>query len=197
MLIHAHICNVLCSFSSSSSFVSIGHINIFLPFFLYDLIVLVKNLLFSVLFSVSPHHLYGSPTFQHYHLSQQIYDEQQPLAGTESVGVRSATLPQMAPINKTTRNETGETDESSIVSLDFAHADLVDAPGSWRYRSVPVPTAARRYRAPIPQSFLEQQQYASDSEQVVRSSSFRHPPSQPQQSLEQSRPFGSIPTINR
>ena len=104
----------------------------------------------------------------------------------------------MAPTSKTSRNEAGETDESSIVSLDFAHADLVDAPGSWRYRSVPVATTARRYRAPIPQSVLEHQQYASDSEQVVRSSSFRHPPSQQQQqSLEQSRPFGSIPTINR
>jgi hypothetical protein len=107
----------------------------------------------------------------------------------------------MGPTTKTTRIETGEADGSSIASLDFAHTDLADIPGSWRYRSlpdgrsIPVTTAARRYRAPIPQSFLEPQQYASDSEQVVRSSSFRHP--QQQQSLGESRPFGSIPTINR
>jgi hypothetical protein len=107
----------------------------------------------------------------------------------------------MAPTSKTTRNETGETDESSIASLDFAHTDLGDVPGSWRYRSlpdgrsIPVAAATKRYRQPIPQSFLEPQQYASDSEQVVRSSSFRHP--QQEQTLAQSRPFGSIPTINR
>jgi hypothetical protein len=148
---------------------------------------------------VSPHHLYGSPSFQQYQFSQQTHDERQqqqqaPLTSTESTGVRSATVPQMAPTSKTTRNETGETDESSIASLDYVHGDLPDAPGSWRYRSVPVTTTAKRYRAPIPQSFLEPQQYASDSEQVVRSSSFRHPQ---QQTLAQSRPFGSIPTINR
>jgi hypothetical protein len=170
----------------------------------------VKNLLFFSfsLFIVSPHHLYGSPTSRHYHLSQQIYDEQQPqqpqqepLTGTESTGVRSATVPQMAPTTKTTRNEIGETDESSLASIDFAHTDLVDIPGSWGYRSlpdgrsVPVATVGRRYRAPIPQSFIDPQHYASDSEHVVRSSSFRHP--QQQQPLAQSRPFGSIPTINR
>jgi len=92
--------------------------------------------------------------------------------------------------------KTGEADESSIASLDFAHADIVDVPGSWRYRSVPMNTTGKRYRAPIPQAFLDAQQYASDSEQVVRSSSFRHP-QQLQQTLIQSRPFGSIPTINR
>jgi hypothetical protein len=123
------------------------------------------------------------------------------LTGTESTGIRSATAPQMAPVSKATRHEAGETDESSIASLDFAHADLGDVPGSWRYRSlpdgrsIPVATAARRYRAPIPQGFFDSHQYASDSEQVVRSSSFRHP--QQQQPLVQSRPFGSIPTINR
>jgi hypothetical protein len=107
----------------------------------------------------------------------------------------------MPSTSKTTRIETGETDESSIASLDFAHNDLVDIPGSWRYRSlpdgrsVPVTAAGRRYRAPIPQSFIDPQHYASDSEQVVRSASFRHP--QQQQPLVQSRPFGSIPTINR
>ncbi len=123
------------------------------------------------------------------------------MTGTESTGVRSATVPQMGPTSKTTRNEIGETDESSIASLDFAHVDFADIPGSWRYRSlpdgrsIPVQTAGRRYRAPIPQSFLEHQQYLSDSEQVVRSSSFRHP--QQLQPLAQSHPFGSIPTINR
>jgi len=107
----------------------------------------------------------------------------------------------MGPTSKTTRIETGETDESSIASLDFVHADLADIPGSWRYRSlpdgrsIPVTVTGKRYRPPIPQSFLESQQYASDSEQVVRSSSFRHPQQQPP--LAQSRPFGSIPTINR
>ncbi len=116
------------------------------------------------------------------------------MTGTESTGVRSATVPQMAPTTKTTRNEIGETDESSMASLDFAHAELTDVPGSWRCRSIPIATTAKRYRAPIPQSFLETQQYASDSEQVVRSSSFRHPQ---QETLAQSRPFGSIPTINR
>jgi hypothetical protein len=131
--------------------------------------------------------LYGSPTFHHYHYSQQPYDEQQLLANTETTGVRSATVPQIATTsNGRTRIETGETDESSVASLDFAHTDLVDAPGSWRYRSVPITAATRRHRAPLPQSFLDSQQYVSDSEQVVRSSSFR------QQQL-----FGSIPTINR
>jgi hypothetical protein len=100
----------------------------------------------------------------------------------------------MGPTSKHARIETGDTDESSMVSLDFAHTDLADVPGSWRYRSVPV-TTTRRYRAPIPQSFLESQQYASDTEQVVRSSSFRHPQQQPP--LAQSRPYGSIPAINR
>lgn len=139
------------------------------------------------------------------HHQQLIYDEQQqtvPLTNAESSGVRSATLPQMAPTSKASqargRLEAGETDESSVASLDFAHTDLVDVPGSWRYRSLPdgrsIPVA-RRYRAPIPQAFLENQQYASDSEQVIRSSSFRHP--QQQHFLAQSRPFGSIPTINR
>ena len=124
------------------------------------------------------------------------------MIGTESTGIRSATVPQMAPIRKGTNNRNLiETDETSIASLDFAHTDLVDVPGSWRYRSlpdgrsIPVQTAGRRYRAPIPQSFLEHQQYLSDSEQVVRSSSFRHP--QQQLLVQQSRPYGSIPTINR
>ena len=145
--------------------------------------------------------MYGSPTLQHYQLSQQVYDEQQqqlqqqqvPITSTESAGVRAATAPQMGTSSKPTRTEAGETDESSLASLDFVHTDLVDIPGSWRYRSVPVSAGGRRYRAPIPQSFLDSQQYASDSEQVVRSSSFRHA----QQPLIQVRPFGSIPTINR
>ncbi|CAF1188492.1 unnamed protein product [Rotaria sordida] len=156
---------------------------------------------------VSPHHLYGSPTSRHYHPSQQIYDEQQqqqqvPLTNIEPTVVRSATVPPMAPTSKTTRLETRETDESSVTSLDFPHMDLVDVPGSWRYRSLPdgrsmpVSTSARRHRAPIPRSFYDPQHYASDSEQVVRSSSFRHPQQQQQQSLVKSRPFGSIPTIN-
>jgi hypothetical protein len=159
---------------------------------------------------VSPHHFYGSPTFlQYYPPTQQTYDDQQQqqqaqLTSAEPAAVRSATLPQMAATSRSghvrTRNETGETDESSVASVDFAHADFVDMPGSWRYRSlpdgraIPVNAVTRRYRAPIPQSFLEAQQYASDSEQVLRSSSFRH---QPQQLLVQSRPFGSIPTMNR
>jgi hypothetical protein len=173
-------------------------INILL--FIYDLIRIVKNIFF---FIVSPHPIYGSPNLQHYHPSEQIYDEQQQaqLTGTETTGVRSATVPQMGSTSKTARNEVGETDESSVASIDFAHTDLVDIPGSWRYRSlpdgrsIPLTTAGRRYRAPIPQSFLDSQQYASDSEQVVRSSSFRH--SQQQQPLVQVHSFGSIPTINR
>lgn len=153
---------------------------------------------------VSPHLLYGSPTLQHYHLSQQIYEEQQqqpslpqqgPLTTAEPAGVRSTTTSQMGPTPRPARPETGETDESSLASIDFGHADLVDVPGSWRYRSVPVAVGGRRHRAPIPQSFLDAQHYASDSEQVVRSSSFRH--AQHQQPLIQVRPFGSIPTINR
>ena len=142
---------------------------------------------------VSPHHLYGSPG-QLNHPHQLVYDDQQQAA---------VPLPQTTSTSKVSqargRPETGETDESSVASLDFAQTDLVDVPGSWRYRSLPdgrsVPVA-RRYRAPIPQAFLENQQYASDSEQVVRSSSFRHPQQQ-QHFLAQSRPFGSIPTINR
>ncbi|CAF2367143.1 unnamed protein product [Rotaria sp. Silwood2] len=140
---------------------------------------------------VSPHHWHGSPILRHYHPSQQPIDEQQQqqqiLTSTQSSGVRSATVPQMAkPTNSRTRIETGETDESSVASFDFTHTDLVDMPGSWRYQSVPVRTVVRRHRAPIPQAFLDSQQYVSDSEQVVRSSSYR------QQQL-----FGSIPTINR
>jgi hypothetical protein len=76
--------------------------------------------------------LYGSSTLRHYHLFQSIYDEQPPqtpLTGTESIGVRSATVPQMASTSKTTRLVTGEIDESSIASLDFAHIDLVHIPG--------------------------------------------------------------------
>ena len=110
----------------------------------------------------------------------------------------------MAPASKLNhtraRHEIGETDESSVISLDFGQVDVVDMPGSWRYRSlpdgrsIPVAAVARRQRAPIPQSFLEAPNYASDSEQVVRSSSYR----QPQQPiLMQSRPFGSIPAMNR
>ena len=90
------------------------------------------------------------------------------------------------PANRQLHIETGETDESSVASFDFAHADLVDMPGSWRYQSVPSRTAARRHRAPIPQSFLDPAQYASDSEQVVYSSSYVQP-----------HLLGSIPTINR
>ncbi|CAF3455329.1 unnamed protein product [Rotaria sp. Silwood1] len=138
---------------------------------------------------VSPHHWHGSPILRHYHPSQQTIDEQQQqiLTSTQSSGVRSATVPQMAkPANSRIRIETGETDESSVASFDFAHTDLVDMPGSWRYQSAPIRTVTRRHRAPIPQAFLDSQQYVSDSEQVVRSSSYR------QQQL-----FGSIPTINR
>lgn len=142
-----------------------------------------------MLFLVSPHHLYGSSTIRYYPLSQQPADEQQQqiLTNTVSTNVRSATAPQMGHItNGRTRIETGETDESSVASLDFAHTDLVDMPGSWRYQSVPIRGMPRRYRAPIPQSFLDQQQYVSDSEQIVHSSSYRQP-----------QLFGSIPTINR
>jgi hypothetical protein len=136
--------------------------------------------------------LYGSPTLCYYPLTQQPADEQQQqqqqvITTTESTNVRSATAPQMIQTtNGRIRIETGETDESSVASLDFAHTDLVDMPGSWRHQSVPIRGVVRRYRAPIPQSFLDQQQYASDSEQVIRSSSYR------QQQLS-----GSIPTINR
>ncbi|CAM2698361.1 unnamed protein product [Rotaria socialis] len=154
---------------------------------------------------VSPHHIYGSSNVRHYHVSQHTPDEQQQqtsLTNTESTVVRSATVPPMATTSKNTRMETGETDELSVASLDFTHTEFVDIPGSWRHRllpdgtSVPVTTAAKRYRAPIPRAFLDSQQYHSDCEQVVRSSSFRHPQQQ-QQSLVQSRTFGSIPTINR
>jgi len=85
-----------------------------------------------------------------------------------------------------TRIATGETDESSVQSIDFAHTDLVEMPGSWRYQSVPYRGMPRRHRPPLPQAFLDQQQYASDSEQVIRPASYR------QQQL-----FGSIPTINQ
>ncbi|CAF4367728.1 unnamed protein product, partial [Adineta steineri] len=37
---------------------------------------------------VSPHHLYGSPSLRHYHLTQQPTDEQQILSSTESTGIR-------------------------------------------------------------------------------------------------------------
>jgi len=136
--------------------------------------------------------LYGSPTLRYYPVSQQPTDEQQQLQqqvinNTASTNVRSATAPQMGQTtNGRLRIETGETDESSVASIDFAHTDLVDMPGSWRYQSIPIRTVPRRYRAPIPQSFLDQQQYLSDSEQFVRSSSYRQP-----------QLFGSIPTINR
>lgn len=136
--------------------------------------------------------MYGSPNLRYYPITQQPPDEQQQqqqqiLTTTESTNVRAATAPHMGqPTNGRIRIETGETDGSSVVSLDFAHGDFVDVPGSWRYQSVPLRAVPRRYRAPIPQSFIDQQQYASDSEQVVRSSSYR------QQQL-----FGSIPTINR
>lgn len=130
--------------------------------------------------------------------------QQVPLTNTESDVIRSATVPPMATTTtKTARMETGETDGTSVASLEFGHADFVDIPGSWRYRSlpdggsVPVTTAARRYRAPIPRAFLDSQQYPNDSQQVIRSSSFRHPQQQQQQqTLAQSRAFGSIPTIN-
>lgn len=62
-------------------------------------------------------------------------------------------------------------------------------PGSWRYQSIPIRAIPRRQRAPIPQSFLDQQHYLSDSEQVVRSPSYRQ---QQQQALS-----NSIPAINR
>ncbi len=134
--------------------------------------------------------MYGSPTLRYYPLTQQPVDEQQQqqiLTHIESTNVRSATAPQMGQTSTgRIRIETAETDESSVASLDFAHTDLVDMPGSWRYQSIPIRTVQRRYRAPLPQSFFDQQQYVSDSEQVVTSSSYR------QQPLS-----GSIPTINR
>ncbi len=138
----------------------------------------------SFFFSVSPHHVYGSPNLRHYQFIQQPNDEQQQqqtLTTVESTGHQMT-----KPTNGRIRNETGETDESSVASIDFTHTELVDMPGSWRYQSVPIRTVPRRHRAPIPQSFIEPQQYVSDSEQVVHSSSYR------QQQL-----FGSIPTINR
>ena len=128
--------------------------------------------------------MYGSPNLRYYPVTQQLVDEQQQQITTNG---RSATAPQVGQItNGRARIETGETDESSVQSLDFAHTDLVDMPGSWRYQPVPIRGVPRRYRAPLPQSFLDQQQYASDSEQVIRPSSYR------QQQL-----FGSIPTINQ
>jgi hypothetical protein len=139
--------------------------------------------------------LYGSPISRHYHFVQPFYDEQQQQlfnASLESTGVRSTMeqtpmLVQATKINNEQyRLETGEADETSVASLDFAHADSLDVPGSWRYRSVPVRTVTRRHRAPLPQAFLDSQQYVSDSEQVVHPSSYR------QQQL-----FGSIPTIHR
>ncbi|CAF1610127.1 unnamed protein product, partial [Adineta ricciae] len=136
---------------------------------------------------VSPHHLYGSPSLRHYYLAQQPTDEQQILTTsiTESTngGTRSATVPQML---RTTDGRIGELDESSLASFDLAHTDIIDMPGSWRYQPVPIRTIARRYRQPIPQSFLDSQQYVSDSEQILHSSSYRQP-----------QLFGSIPTINR
>lgn len=123
------------------------------------------------------------------------------MTSTESSGVRSATVPPMGPISKTRRMEIGETDESSDASLEFPHTDVADIPGSWRYRSLPdgrsLPVAAgvRRQRAPIPRAFYDPQQYASDSEHIVRSSSFRH--AQQQVPFVQSRPYGSIPAINK
>ena len=75
-----------------------------------------------------------------------------------------------------------ESDGLSEVSLDFAQVEI---PGSWRYRSVPLRTVARRSRAPLPPAFLDSQHYASDSEQVLHSSISRQPH------------FGSIPTISR
>ena len=158
---------------------------------------------FSLL--VSPHDLLDLPTSQSHHPSQQIHDKQQqqiPLTNTESIVVRSATIPPLTPASKTARLEIEETDELSTASLDFAHTNHVDIPGSWKYRSLPngrpvsVKTTTKRHRAPIPRSFLDSQQYPSDSEQIVRSYSFRHPQRQ-EKLLEQSHPFGSIPTINR
>ncbi|CAF3639688.1 unnamed protein product [Rotaria sp. Silwood1] len=187
----------------------------FIPVNEYQPSTSIRSMPNIALAQVSPHHLHGSPTSRHYHIAQPMYDEHQqqpqqrqqqhqqqvPLTNTESTIVRSATVPPMAATSKTIRIETGETDESSLTSLDFAHTDLVDVPGSWRYRSlpdgrsIPISTSARRYRAPIPRSFYDPQHYSSDSEQIVRSSSFRHPQQQ-QQSLVKSRPFGSIPTMN-
>lgn len=83
----------------------------------------------------------------------------------------------------------GETDESSVASFDMTHLDLVDMPGSWRYQSIPIRAMQRRYRPPLPQAFLDQQHYLSDSEQVIRTSSYRQ---QQQQPLS-----NSIPAINQ
>ena len=80
-----------------------------------------------------------------------------------------------------------ENDQTSVASLDFAHVEPTDVPGSWRIRSVPIRTVARRQRAPIPAAFLEPQHYVSDSEQVVV----------PSISYRQQQIFGSIPTIHR
>lgn len=63
-------------------------------------------------------------------------------------------------------------------------------PGSWRYQSIPIRAISRRQRPPIPQSFLDQQHYLSDSEQFVRSTSYRR--QQPSAALS-----NSIPAINR
>ncbi len=131
--------------------------------------------------------MYGSPNLRYYSLSQQPADQQQMLTSTETTHVRAATAPHMGQTaNGRIHIETGETDGSSVASLDFAHTDLVDMPGSWRYQSIPIRAIPRRYRAPIPPSFLDQQQYLSDSEQVVHSSNYQ------QQQLS-----GSIQAINR
>lgn len=86
-------------------------------------------------------------------------------------------------MNSQTRDEN---DQYSIGSLDLAQIDLVDVPGSWRYRSVPTRNGPRRQRAPLPHSFFDSQQYASDSEQIIQQPSI----------YRQQTFFGSIPTIH-
>ena len=141
--------------------------------------------------------MYGSPTFRYYPFPQQPADEQQQqqqqvLTTIETNNGRAATAPQMGQTtNGRPHTETGEIDEASVASFDFAHADFIDMPGSWRYQSIPIQAIPRRYRAPIPQAFLDQQHYLSDSEQVVRTPSYR------QQQGQQQQLSGSIPTINR
>ncbi|CAF0880326.1 unnamed protein product [Rotaria sp. Silwood1] len=61
----------------------------------------------------------------------------------------------MASTLKITRIETGETNESSLASLDFAHTNLS------------VTTAERRYHIPISQSFIDLQHYANDPGHIV------------------------------
>jgi len=154
----------------------------------------------------SPQQFYSSSISRQYHLTQvasssideqqqQQQQEAQGLGNNESTHAQSPPPPPAA--SSSSMNGTAaklidgstrlENDQTSVTSLDFAHLEPTDVPGSWRIRSVPIRTVARRHRAPIPAAFLEPQHYVSDSEQVVV----------PSISYRQQQIFGSIPTIHR